>query len=53
MPMSTNQSFVQDDLPQGLMRWDRVPAASVGDGAFVVSYDLEVERKEGVRMTPL
>lgn len=54
MPLSTNRSFVQDDLPQGLMRWDlEVPAASVGDRAFVVSYDLEVERKEGVRMTPL
>ena len=53
-PLSTDTSFVQEDRPRGLMRWDlEVPAGSVGDKAFVVSYDLDVERKEGVRMTPL
>lgn len=54
IPLSTNRNYVQDDLPQGLMRWDlEVPAGSVGKKSFVVSYDLDVERKEGVRMTPL
>ena len=53
-PLSTDTSFVQEDRPRGLMRWDlEVPAGSIGDKAFVVSYDLDVERKEGVRMTPL
>ncbi|MDG2423148.1 MAG: mucoidy inhibitor MuiA family protein [Phycisphaerales bacterium] len=54
LPLSTNPQFVADDLPRGLMRWDvTVPASSIGDKAFKVSYDLLIERKEGVRMTPL
>ena len=54
MPLSTNQNYLQDAFPQGLMRWDlEVAAGSVGKKSFVVSYDLDVERKEGVRMTPL
>ena len=53
-PLSTNAQYVKDDLPKGLMRWDvEVPANSTGDKAFTISYDLLIERKEGVRMTPL
>jgi uncharacterized protein (TIGR02231 family) len=54
LPLSTNARFVKDDLPRGLMRWDlTVPAGSTGDQAMTVTYDLKIERKEGVRMTPL
>ncbi|MCH2132865.1 MAG: DUF4139 domain-containing protein [Phycisphaerales bacterium] len=52
--LSTNASYVADDLPKGLMRWDlTVPAQSTGDRVFKISYDLDIERKEGVDMTPL
>ena len=48
------QTTVADSLPQGLLRWDiQVPPHRTGDNAFSVSYDLEIERKEGVEMTPL
>ena len=44
---------VAGEIPAGSDGTLEVPAGSVGDKAFVVSYDLDVERKEGVRMTPL
>jgi len=54
MPLSADARYVADSLPQGLLRWDiQVPADRTGDDAFTVSYDLEIERKEGVEMTPL
>lgn len=53
-PLSTDARYIADSLPKGLMRWDiTVPAHLTGDNAFTVSYDLEIERKKGVKMTPL
>ena len=52
--LSTDAGYVADSLPMGLLRWDiTVPAHRTGEDAFVVSYDLDVERKSGVNMTPL
>jgi uncharacterized protein (TIGR02231 family) len=52
--LSTDAGYVADSLPMGLLRWDiTVPAHRTGEDAFVVSYDLDVERKNGVKMTPL
>ncbi len=54
MPLSTEARYVADSLPQGLLRWDiQVPPHRTGDDAYPVSYDLEIERKKGVEMTPL
>ncbi|MAT80638.1 MAG: hypothetical protein CMJ29_03205 [Phycisphaerae bacterium] len=54
LPLSTDARYVSADLPRGLMRWDlTVPANDTGQNAFSISYDLLVERKEGVMMTPL
>ncbi|MCH2154026.1 MAG: mucoidy inhibitor MuiA family protein [Phycisphaerales bacterium] len=53
-PLSTNARYVKNDYPRGLMRWDlSVPAGRTGDDAMTITYDLKIERKEGVQMTPL
>ena len=52
--LSTDAGYVADSLPMGLLRWDiTVPAHRTGEDALVVSYDMDVERKSGVKMTPL
>jgi uncharacterized protein (TIGR02231 family) len=52
--LSTDARYIADDLPKGLLRWDlTVPANRTGDNAFSVTYDLQVERKADVEMTPL
>lgn len=54
MPLSADAAYVAEGLPQGLLRWDlTVPANRTGDDAFVVTYDLEIEREKGVEMTLL
>ncbi len=54
MPLSTDAAYVSEGLSQGLLRWDlTVPANRTGDDAFTVTYDLEIERKDGVEMTPI
>ena len=52
--LSTDARYIADDQPKGLLRWDlTVPANRTGDNAFTVTYDLKVERKADVEMTPL
>ncbi len=52
--LSTDAVYLADDAPRGLMRWDiTVPAGRTGEDAFTLSYDLRVEHKEGVVITPL
>lgn len=53
-PLSTDAAYLADDAPRGLLRWDiTVPAGRTGEDAFTLSYDLRVEHKEGVMITPL
>ena len=52
--LSSDAVYLADDAPRGLMRWDiTVPAGRTGENAFTLSYDLRVEHKEGVMITPL
>jgi uncharacterized protein (TIGR02231 family) len=54
LPLSTDADYLRDQAPLGLMRWDvRVGPHRTGKRAESIRYQLSVERKEGVQMTPL
>ena len=53
-PLSIDQSYVQADLPLGLLRWDlNIPANMTGDSSFVLSWRVEISRGKDIEMTPL
>ncbi len=53
-PLSTVASYLETGKPRGLLCWNvMVPANRTGDDAYQITYDLEIERREGVQMTPL
>jgi uncharacterized protein (TIGR02231 family) len=53
-PLSIDQSYVQADLPLGLLRWDlNIPANMTGDSSFVLSWRVEISRGKDIEMTAL
>jgi uncharacterized protein (TIGR02231 family) len=53
-PLSTNKAYVENLLPQGILRWDLVvPATSRGDAALPITWTVEVSRPNSMRTTPL
>ena len=53
-PLSTVAAYVRNEQPQGLLCWNvQVPGLRTGDNAFEITYDLQVEHREGIRTTPV
>lgn len=54
LPLSTNKAYVENQQPQGILRWDlTVPATARGDQAMPITWTVEVTRPNNVQTTPL
>ena len=54
IPLSTNQSYLDDDRKQGILRWDlNVPGNSTGEYADILTWTVEVSRSKDIEITPL
>ena len=54
IPLSTNQSYLDDDRKQGILRWDlNVPGSSTGEYADILTWTVEVTRSKDIEITPL
>tara|TARA_B100000579_G_C22284357_1_gene599737 strand:- start:6 stop:539 length:534 start_codon:yes stop_codon:yes gene_type:complete len=53
-PLSTNQSYLDAEYKQGILRWDiNVPQNSTGQNTFSLTWSVEVSRDKDIEITPL
>ncbi len=53
-PLSTNPEYVETQLPQGILRWDRtVPPTPSGSDGTVITWTVVVSRSKDIDLTPL
>jgi uncharacterized protein (TIGR02231 family) len=53
-PLATDADYIEEQKPQGLMKWDlTVPATAKDASAMVVTYGVDINRGKGVEMTRL
>ena len=53
-PLAADADYVDEEKPQGLLKWNlNVPATAKDAAAMVITYGVRVNRGKGIEMTPL
>ena len=53
-PLAADADYVEEEKPQGLLKWDlNVPATAKDEAAMVITFGVRVNRGKGIEMTPL